>query len=135
MGIELIYESIYSALMLMDSQLQIWTTFTFALVVAVHVGGERINRSIFRLGLVLYGFYASILILRNVAATFQILHYQDLLLEQSLEPWPVPWVVGVMIGGGTFALLVGGTLATLGFVYATHRNSLEPRQERAPIAP
>lgn len=44
MGVELIYESIYSGLALMDSQLQIWTTFTFALIVAVHVGAGRIGR-------------------------------------------------------------------------------------------
>jgi hypothetical protein len=134
MGIELIYESIYSALALMDSQLQIWTTLTFALIVAVHIGKERIDRSIFRLGLSLYGFYAAILILRNVAATFQILHYQDLLVERGLEPWPVPWIVGVMIGVGTFLLLVGGSLATLWFVHASRRVSLRQRQESAAVA-
>lgn len=133
MGIELLYESIYSALELMDSQLQIWTTFTFALIVAVHVGEERIDRSIFRLALILYGFYAAILVLRNVAATFQILHYQDLLVERGMDAWPVPWIVGVMIGVGTFLLLVGGSLATLWFVHASHRDSLRQRQESAPI--
>lgn len=123
MGIELIYESIYSGLALMDSQLQIWTTFTFALIVAVHLAGDRVGRSLFRLTMGLYGLYATVVILRNISATFQILHYQGLLVEQELEPWPVPRVIGAMIGGGTLLLLVGGTIATLWFVRTTQRAS------------
>ncbi len=122
MGVDLIYESIYSGLALMDSQLQIWTTFTFALLVAVHVGGDRITKSIFRLGVGLYALYAAVLILRNLSATFQVLHYQELLVAQGMEPWPVPGPVGVSIGIGTFALLVGGTIATMWFVRATYRS-------------
>jgi len=124
MGIDLIYESIYSGLALMDSQLQIWTTFTFALLVAVHVGSERITRPIFRLAITLYGLYALVLILRNVSATFQVLHYQELLVEQGLQPWPVPGPIGVAIGVGTLLLLIGGTLATMWFVRAAWREGL-----------
>lgn len=120
MGIDLIYESIYSGLALMDSQLQIWTTFTFALLVAVHVGGNHITKSIFRLGIGLYGLYALVLILRNLSATFQVLHYQELLVAQGFEPWPVPGAVGMSIGIGTFVLLVGGTVATMWFVRETY---------------
>lgn len=123
MGVELIYESIYSGLALMDSQLQIWTTFTFALIVAVHVGAGRIGRPIVRLALALYGFYAAILILRNVSATYQILHYQTLLVDQDLAPWPVPWPVGMLIGVGTLILMVGGSLATLWFVRESQRKA------------
>ena len=124
MEIDLIYESIYSGLALMDSQVQIWTTFTFALLVAVHVGAERLTSSILKLAMVLYGFYASILILRNVSATFQILHYQHLLVERGLEPWPVPNAIGTTIGIGTLILLLGGSIATLCFVYARFRTSV-----------
>ena len=123
MEIELIYESIYSGLALMDSQVQIWTTFTFAFLVAVHVGSDRITPSIFKLAITLYGFYASVLILRNVSATIQILHYQGLLVERDLEPWPVPNAIGVSIGVGTLLLLIGGTIATMWFVYARFRAS------------
>ena len=123
MGIELIYESIYSGLALMDSQLQIWTTFTFALIVAVHVGADRLGRSIVRLALSLYGLYASVLVLRNVSATYQILHYQTLLVDQGLAPWPVPWLVGMSIGVGTLVLMVGGSLATLWFVHDAQRGA------------
>lgn len=123
MGIDLIYESIYSGLALMDSQLQIWTTFTFALLVAVHVGGDRITHRIFRLAMTLYSLYAFVLILRNVSATFQVLHYQELLVTQGLEPWPVPGPIGLSIGLGTLLLLVGGTLATLWFVRDSYRHS------------
>lgn len=69
----------------------------------------------------LYGLYAGVLILRNASATFQILHYQSLLVELGLEPWPVPGPIGVAIGVGTLTLLVGGTLATMWFVRAAHR--------------
>ena len=128
MGVESIYESIYSAFSLMDAQLQIWTTFTFALIVAVHVGGNRVGRSIFRLAMALYGLYASILILRNLAATFQILHYQELLVQRGFEHWPVPRIVGVLIGVGTLLMLVGGTLATVWFVREAYYHATEPRR-------
>lgn len=121
MEIDLIYESIYSGLVLMDSQVQIWTTFTFALLVAVHVGEDRITPSILKLAMMLYGLYASVLVLRNVSATFQILHYQRLLVERGLEPWPVPQAVGAAIGIGTLLLLIGGSIATMWFVYARFR--------------
>ncbi len=123
MEIDLIYESIYSGLALMDSQVQIWTTFTFALLVAVHVGTDRMTPSILKLAMMLYGFYASILILRNVSATYQILHYQHLLIEHDLEPWPVPNAIGVTIGIGTLILLIGGSMATMWFVYSKFRPS------------
>lgn len=126
MGIELIYESIYSGLGLLDSQLQIWTTFTFAILVAVHVGGDRIGRAMLRLAMALYGMYAGVLMLRSIAASFQVLHYQSLLVERNFEPWPVPGIVGGLIGIGTLVLLVGGTLATLWFVRATYRSAPEP---------
>ena len=123
MGIELIYESIYSGLALMDSQLQVWTTFTFALVVAVHVGSDQISPSMFRLAWSLYGLYAGVLILRNVSATFQILHYQALLVERGLEPWPVPSLIGMSIGIGTLVLMAGGSFATMWFVRDSWRGS------------
>ena len=124
MDIDLIYESIYSGLALMDSQVQIWTTFTFALLVAVHVGSDRMTPAIFKLAITLYGFYSSILMLRNVSATYQILHYQGLLVERGLDPWPVPKAIGISIGVGTLFLLIGGTVATMWFVYAKLRDSV-----------
>lgn len=127
MDIDLIYESIYSGLELMDSQIQLWTTFTFALLVAVHVGADRMTPSILKLAMTLYGFYASILILRNVSATYQVLHYQHLLVEQGFEPWPVPNAIGATIGIGTLTLLVGGSIATMWFVYTRIRSS-DPTQ-------
>ena len=62
-----------------------------------------------------YGLYALVLILRNVSATYQGLHDQELLLTHGLEPWPVPGPIGMAIRLGTLLLLIGGTAATLWF--------------------
>ena len=131
MPIDVVYDALYAALSLSDSSLQIWTSFTFALIVAVHLGGARIGRSTYRLISGLYGLYACVLIIRYCSAAFQIIHYQNLLAERSLEPWPVPKAVGIMIGSGTLILMLGGTIATLWFVHAVrkeHEQSHTPGQ-------
>ena len=42
MSMPQLYDVIYHALALGDSTLQIWTSFTFAVIVAVHLAGDRI---------------------------------------------------------------------------------------------
>lgn len=121
MPIELIYESLYSALSLSDSSFQIWMSFTFAVIVAAHLAGDRINRTTYSLACWLYGIYSGVLLLRYLSAAYQIIHYQNLLLERGFEPWPVPKPIGIAIGSGTFLLMAGGTLATLWFVRTIRR--------------
>ena len=58
-----LYDVICHALALGDSTLQIWTSFTFAVIVAVHLAGDRIARSTYFLGSSLYAVLASVLIL------------------------------------------------------------------------
>lgn len=47
MQMDLIYQNIYTALAQSDSTVQLWTSLTFAAIVAVHLGGERIKRGTF----------------------------------------------------------------------------------------
>jgi hypothetical protein len=119
-----LYDVIYHALALGDSTLQIWTSFTFAVIVAVHLAGDRIARSTYFLGSSLYAVLASVLILRYCGDAYQILHYQKLLVERGFEPWPVPDVLGVLIGAGTFILMVGGTIGTLWYARSSRRKAL-----------
>ena len=118
MSIDLIYQSMYEALTLSDASLQIWISITFAIIVAGHVAANRVKRTAYTLVSCLYAFYSSVLVLRYCSAAFQIIHYQELLLSRNMEAWPVPKLVGVLIGGGTFVLMVGGTITTLWFVRA-----------------
>ena len=123
MSIDLIYQALYEALGLGDSTLQIWMTYTFAIIAATHLAGDRINGSTYKLVSGLYGLYASVLIVKYLSAAHQILHYQDIMVLRGLEPWPVPKPIGIIIGGGTFLLMVGGPIATLWFVNKTRREN------------
>ena len=123
MSIDLIYQAIYEALGLSDSTLQIWMTYTFAIIAAAHLAGNRINGSTYKLVSGLYGLYAGVLVVKYFSAAHQILHYQDIMVLRGFEPWPVPKPVGIIIGGGTLLLMVGGTIATLWFVNKTRREN------------
>ena len=123
MSIDLVYQSIYEALGLSDSTLQIWMTFTFAIIAAAHLAGNRVSGSTYKLVSGLYGLYAGALVVKYFSAAHQILHYQDIMLSRGFEPWPVPKSIGITIGAGTSLLMVGGTIATLWFVNKTWRES------------
>ncbi|MGB5580207.1 MAG: hypothetical protein WBM54_00300 [Woeseia sp.] len=116
MSMELLYQSMYDAMSLSDSSLQIWMTYTFALIAAAHFAGRRLSGLTYKVVAALYALYAGVLIVRYFSAAYQILHYQDLLIARGFEPWPVPKPVGMLIGSGTFLLMVGGTVLTLWFV-------------------
>lgn len=118
-----IYENIYAALALSDSTMQLWVTFTFAVVVAVHLGAEKIEQKTFKLITFLYGLYSIVAVIRYVADAYQVLHYQELLTVLNFEPWPIPDAFGILIGIGTFILLVGGSLGTLWFIRSNMKSS------------
>ena len=83
-----LYDVIYHALALGDSTLQIWTSFTFAVIVAVHLAGRRIGRSTYYLASSLYALLSSVLVLRYFGDAYQILHYQRLLVERRSSRGP-----------------------------------------------
>jgi hypothetical protein len=116
MSQELIYEVLYDALALADSILQIWMTVTFAVIVATYIAGGRVGLVMHRLVSTLYGLYAAVLITRFGSSSFQIGYYRNALIERGFEPWPVPLWVGIIIGVGTFLLMLAGTVATLWFM-------------------
>ncbi|MGI9086729.1 MAG: hypothetical protein ACR2HH_03145 [Chthoniobacterales bacterium] len=116
---ELIYSTLYAALSLTDSIFQIWTTLTFAVIVATYVAGKRFDRSVYLLVSALYTLASLILLIRFGSAAFQAFHYKNLLVTRGFEPWPVPNFISVIIGGGTGVLLFAGTLGTLWFVRST----------------
>lgn len=127
MSQDLIMQTLYSALSLADSILQIWLTVTFAVIVASYLAGSRISDFMYYLISSLYGLAAVVLITRFISAAYQIYFYRDLLVANGFEAWPVPLLVTQIIGGGTFVLLSGGSIATLWFI----RSVREPRGDDA----
>jgi len=123
MSQDLIYEVLYDSLSLADSILQIWMTLTFAVIVATYIAGGRVGLVMHRLVSSLYGLYAAVLITRYGSSAFQIFHYRGVLIERGFEPWPVPYPVSIVIGSGTFSLMLAGTVATLWFMRWT-RNQI-----------
>ena len=69
----------------------------------------------------LYGLSAVVLITRYLSSAFQIVRYRNVLVERGFEPWPVPYMVSIIIGSGTFALMFAGTIATLWFMHWIRR--------------
>jgi len=123
MSQDLIYEMLLATLSLADSTIQIWFTITFAIIVAAHFAGSRIGGFIYHLMSGLYGLYALVLITRYISSAAQIFHYRSLLLERGFEPWPVLPAVSIVIVGGTFILLFGGTIATLWFIQSLRKEN------------
>jgi hypothetical protein len=119
MSQETIYSTLYSALALTDSIFQIWITLTFATIVATYVAERRFDRGMYKLVFGLYAFASVILITRFGAAAYQAFHYKNLLIRRGFEPFPIPNVVSLVIGVGTFLLIFAGTLGTLWFVRST----------------
>jgi hypothetical protein len=119
---ELIYSTLYAALALTDSILQIWLTLTFAVIVATYVAGKRFEKQVYLLVSGLYALASVVLFIRFGSAAFQAFYYKNLLIERGFEPWPVPNFVSILIGGGSFVLLFAGTIGTLWFVHSAWKN-------------
>ena len=119
MSQELIYTTLYAALALTDSILQIWITLTFAVIVATYVAGKRFDRQVCLLVSGLYALASLVLFARFGSAAFQAFYYKGLLVTRGFEPWPVPNFISVLIGVGTSTLLFAGTIGTLWFVRST----------------
>jgi hypothetical protein len=129
---ELIYSTLYAALGLTDSIFQIWLTLTFAVLVATHVAERRFDSRMYGLVSALYAFASAILFTRFASAAYQAFHYKNLLLTRGFEPWPVPNVVSLIIGLGTFMLLLCGTLGTLWFVRSAWKRGCVTRVPPTP---
>jgi hypothetical protein len=110
-----------------DSIFQIWITLTFAVLIATYVAERRFDPALYGLVSGLYAFASGILLLRFASAAYQGFHYKNLLHRGGFEPWPVPNVVGLIIGIGTFVFLLSGTLGTLWFVRNASRRGSRPR--------
>jgi hypothetical protein len=86
---------------------------------ATYVAQRHFDGGMYRLVSGLYAFASAILFLRFCSAAYQAFHYKNLLIARGFEPWPVPNIVSVVIGGGTLLFLFAGTLGTLWFVRST----------------
>lgn len=106
MSQELIYSALYAALGLTDSVLQIWITLTFAVIVSTYVAGKRFDRQVYWLLTGLYAMASIILMIRFGSAAFQAFYYKDMLAARGFEAWPVPTIVSIVIGGGSFLLFL-----------------------------
>jgi hypothetical protein len=131
---ELIYSSLYSALELTDSILQIWVTLTFAVIVSTYVAGKRFDRPVYVLVSGLYALASLVFLTRFASAAFQAFYFKDLLVVRGFEPWPVPNIVSVVIGFGTGTLIVVGTIGTLWFVRNTWKNIAASNLQQAVAA-
>jgi len=118
---EAIYSTLYAALALSDSIFQIWITLTFAVLIATYVAERRFDPALYRLVSALYAFASGILLVRFGSAAYQAFHYKNLLRDRGFEPWPVPNIVSLVIGIGTFVFLLSGTVGTLWFVHGARR--------------
>jgi hypothetical protein len=116
MSQESIYSTLYATLALTDSIFQIWITLTFAVLIATYVAERRFDHALYRLVSALYAFASGILFVRFASAAYQAFHYKNLLRTRGFEPWPVPNIVSLIIGIGTFVFLLSGTVGTLWFV-------------------
>lgn len=119
MSQESIYTTLYAALALTDSIFQMWTTLTFAVIVATYVAGERFDRSVYLLVSSLYSFASLVLLIRFGSAAFQAFYYKALLVSRGFQPWPVPNYLSLCIGIGSLVLIFAGTLGTLWLVRST----------------
>jgi len=124
MSQESIYSTLYAALALTDSIFQIWITLTFAVLIATYIAERRFDRRIYLLVSGLYAFASAILFTRFASAAYQAFYYKNLLVTRGFAPWPVPNIVSLAIGCGTFVFLFTGTLATLWFVRSTWKRSM-----------
>jgi len=85
-------------------------------VVAAHLGADRIKRGTFKLIAFLYGFFSLVAFVRFSASGYQVLRYQNELLARNCEPWSAPSLVGMFFGLGTLVLIGAGTVGTLWFL-------------------
>jgi hypothetical protein len=127
MSQEAIYSTLYATLALTDSIFQIWITLTFAVLIATYVAERRFDHALYRLVSALYAFASGILFVRFASAAYQAFHYKNLLRTRGFEPWPVPNIVSLIIGIGTFVFLLSGTVGTLWFVRSAWKRGSTPR--------
>lgn len=121
MSQEMLYQTLFSALSTVDSILQIWLTVTFAVLVAAYLAGRHVNQFMYVLISTLYGLASIVLMTRFVSAAVLMFNFQNQLVVNGYKPWPVPNLIGAIIGGGTFLLMFGGTAGTLWFVRSTRK--------------
>ena len=76
-------------------------------------------------------FASAILFVRFCSAAYQAFYYKNLLTARGFEPWPVPNIVSVAIGGGTLLFLFSGTLGTLWFVRSTWKRGWPSKGSKA----
>lgn len=119
-----IYQILFSALSTVDSILQIWLTITFAVLVAAFLAGKRINHFMYVLIAALYGLASIVLITRFISAAALMFHFQSLLVMSGYKPWPVPSLIGEIIGAGTAFLFLGGTIGTIWFAHSTRKAAM-----------
>ena len=131
MSQEAIYSTLYAVLALTDSIFQIWITLTFAVLVATYVAQRHFDGGMYRLVSALYAFASAILFVRFCSAAYQAFYYKNLLTARGFEPWPVPNIVSLVIGGGTLLFLFAGTLGTLWFVRSTWKRGRASKGSKA----
>jgi hypothetical protein len=128
---EAIYSTLYATLALTDSIFQIWITLTFAVLIATYVAEHRFDPGLYRLISALYAFASGILFVRFASAAYQAFYYKNLLRTRGFEPWPVPNIVSLIIGIGTFVFLLSGTVGTLWFVRSAWRKGARNGKAKA----
>lgn len=115
---ESLYNLIYSAMDLGDNLFELWLTVTFAAILAIYFSRDDISPFMRKLLIALYSGTALLLTGRWNVAMMHIMHYMDELKKTGLEPFPTPMPLGLIMGYLHAAMFIGGSLATIYFMYS-----------------
>ncbi len=99
---------------------EIWIGFTFAVIVAVHLGTKSLNRVLLLIGLALYLTASTLFVFRFIALSNTFGAFNQMLLEMGAEPFP---------SGSTFriqslmlSIFILGSLSTVGYAIYRYKN-------------
>ena len=82
------YELIVMLSELTNTLFQTWLGFTFALIVAWHIAGPKLNLVILVLAQSLYLFASALFAARYVHTASALAHYNNILIEAGHDPFP-----------------------------------------------
>jgi hypothetical protein len=100
-----------------NSQFELWVTITFAVIIASHVAGHQLTRSLQYLIATLYVSVSVLLSTMLIGAVVFAGRFEAFGFMIS-EPTPIDWIIAVLRGG----VWIFGTIATIIFIFKRHRD-------------
>ena len=97
---------------------EIWIGFTFATIVAFHLGAPSINKFILAVGIFLYISASYVFVARYMHTRSVIIFLNDKFVAEGIDPYPVPDYYLLV---AQTALFVVGVISTIGYsIYIYH---------------